>query len=73
MALVVGIVMAPGMLFAFSDSMPALSIPVNLALFVIGGVIGGLGASFGSGCTSEQGVLGYHVFGAGSWWWFQRL
>lgn len=57
-ALVVGMVAAPFLLFAITGSMPALSIPVSPAMIVIGGVIVGLGASLGSGCTSGHGVCG---------------
>ena len=37
---------------------PALDVPVSPLIIAIGGVIVGLGASFGSGCTSGHGVCG---------------
>lgn len=57
-ALVIGMIMAPMLLFVLTGSMPALTIPVSPAMIVIGGVIVGLGASLGSGCTSGHGVCG---------------
>ncbi|MBM1689303.1 YeeE/YedE family protein [Sulfitobacter geojensis] len=57
-ALVVGMILAPPLLFVVTGSMPTLTIPVNPAMIVIGGVIVGLGASLGSGCTSGHGVCG---------------
>ncbi|MEQ6204511.1 YeeE/YedE thiosulfate transporter family protein [Sulfitobacter sp. HNIBRBA2951] len=57
-ALVVGMVLAPVLLFAVTGTMPTLTIPVSPAMIAIGGVIGGIGASLGSGCTSGHGVCG---------------
>ncbi len=57
-ALVIGMILGPVLLFAITGSMPALTIPVSPAMIVIGGVIVGLGASLGSGCTSGHGVCG---------------
>lgn len=57
-ALVLGMVLAPGLIFAVTGFMPALTIPVSPTMIVIGGVIVGLGASLGSGCTSGHGVCG---------------
>ena len=61
-AIVVGMIMAPLLLFAVTGSMPALTIPVSPAMIIIGGVIVGLGASLGSGCTSGHGVCGLSRF-----------
>ncbi len=57
-ALAVGMVLAPGMIFVVTGTMPSLSVPVSPAMIVVGGVIVGLGASLGSGCTSGHGVCG---------------
>lgn len=57
-ALVIGMVFAPALLFIVTGSMPTLTIPVNPPMIVIGGIIVGLGASLGSGCTSGHGVCG---------------
>lgn len=58
LALIAGMVLAPGLIFAVTGSMPALTVPVSPAMIVVGGVIVGLGASLGSGCTSGHGVCG---------------
>ncbi|MEO1329000.1 MAG: YeeE/YedE thiosulfate transporter family protein [Pseudomonadota bacterium] len=57
-ALILGMILAPGLIFAFTGSTPALTVPVSPVMIVIGGVIVGLGASLGSGCTSGHGVCG---------------
>ena len=57
-ALAVGMILAPGLIFTVTGAMPELSVPVSPAMIVIGGVIVGLGASLGSGCTSGHGVCG---------------
>ena len=57
-AMVVGMIAAPGLIFALTGTMPDISVPVSPAMVVIGGVIVGFGASLGSGCTSGHGVCG---------------
>ncbi len=57
-ALVLGMILAPGLLFIATGAMPALTVPVSPAMIIVGGVIVGLGASLGSGCTSGHGVCG---------------
>ena len=57
-ALVIGMILAPMLIFGVTGALPALTIPVSPAMIVIGGIIVGLGASLGSGCTSGHGVCG---------------
>ena len=57
-AIVVGMLLAPGLIFAVTGSMPEVNVPISPAMIVIGGVIVGFGASLGSGCTSGHGVCG---------------
>ncbi|MBT0959031.1 YeeE/YedE family protein [Alphaproteobacteria bacterium KMM 3653] len=57
-AMVVGMILAPGLISLVTGQMPELSVPVSPIMIVIGGVIVGLGASLGSGCTSGHGVCG---------------
>lgn len=57
-AMVIGMILAPGLIFLITGSMPELSVPVSPLMIVVGGVIVGLGASLGSGCTSGHGVCG---------------
>lgn len=58
LAMVVGMILAPGFLFLTTGAMPELSVPVSPLMIAVGGVIVGLGASLGSGCTSGHGVCG---------------
>ncbi len=57
-AMVFGMILAPSLLFVLSGKMPEVNVPVSPIMIVIGGVIVGLGASLGSGCTSGHGVCG---------------
>ncbi|PPB80911.1 hypothetical protein LV82_01644 [Albidovulum inexpectatum] len=57
-AMVLGMVLAPGLILLATGSWPDLQIPVSPGMIAIGGVIAGIGASFGSGCTSGHGVCG---------------
>lgn len=58
LALIAGMVLAPPLIFAVTGSMPALNVPISPTMIIIGGLIVGLGASLGSGCTSGHGVCG---------------
>lgn len=58
LALVAGMIVAPGLIFAITGTMPAIDVPVSPLMIAVGGVIVGLGASLGSGCTSGHGVCG---------------
>lgn len=57
-AMVLGMMAAPGFLFLLTGSMPAVDVPVSPAMIIIGGLIVGFGASLGSGCTSGHGICG---------------
>ncbi len=57
-AMVVGMILSPGLIFLVTGQMPELSVPVSPLMIAIGGVIVGFGASLGSGCTSGHGVCG---------------
>ena len=57
-ALVLGMVLAPVLIFVLTGSMPEVNIPVSPIMIVIGGIIVGFGSSLGSGCTSGHGVCG---------------
>lgn len=58
LAMVLGMVLAPGVIYIATGTLPAITIPVSPTMIVIGGVIVGFGASLGSGCTSGHGVCG---------------
>lgn len=57
-AMVLGMVLAPGLIFAVTGAWPAFDVPVSPLMIAVGGVIVGFGASLGSGCTSGHGVCG---------------
>lgn len=57
-ALVVGMILSPIVIYAVTGAMPELSVPISPWMIAVGGVIVGLGASLGSGCTSGHGVCG---------------
>lgn len=57
-ALILGMVTGPVVILALTGSFPAVDVPVSLTLLIVGGVIVGLGASLGSGCTSGHGICG---------------
>lgn len=57
-ALVLGMVLVPGLMFLVTGAWPEIEVPVSPLMIAIGGVIVGFGASLGSGCTSGHGVCG---------------
>ena len=57
-ALLAGMVTGPAMVWLMSGAMPAVEVPVSTAALVIGGLIVGVGVTYGSGCTSGHGVCG---------------
>ncbi|MEI4196734.1 YeeE/YedE family protein [Roseovarius sp. E0-M6] len=57
-ALLAGMVSGPLAIFAVSGAMPTVDVPVSLPMLLIGGVVVGLGVTYGSGCTSGHGVCG---------------
>ncbi|MFN3208863.1 MAG: YeeE/YedE family protein [Roseovarius sp.] len=57
-ALILGMVLVPGLMVLATGHGPDIEVPVSPAMIGIGGVIVGLGASLGSGCTSGHGVCG---------------
>lgn len=57
-ALLLGMVLAPGGIFLVTGRWPALEVPVPMAAIVGGGLLVGLGVSYGGGCTSGHGVCG---------------
>ncbi|MDT8398352.1 MAG: YeeE/YedE thiosulfate transporter family protein [Pseudomonadales bacterium] len=64
--LILGMVLAPGLIFILQGDWPVLQIPVTPLMIALGGIIAGLGASFASGCTSGHGVCGLSRFSARS-------
>lgn len=58
LAMISGMILAPGLIYLVTGRMPALDVPVSPSMIVVGGVIVGLGASLASGCTSGHGICG---------------
>ena len=57
-ALVLGMVSGPLAVMALTGRMPAVEVPVSVPMLVIGGLIVGVGVTYGAGCTSGHGVCG---------------
>lgn len=57
-ALVAGMAAGPLAYLMFWGEMPALDVPISTVELVIGGLIVGIGVSYGGGCTSGHGVCG---------------
>lgn len=53
-----GMVSGPLVVLALTGQMPAVQVPVSIGSLVVGGLIVGIGVTFGSGCTSGHGVCG---------------
>lgn len=56
--LVAGMATGPLVLLALTGQMPAVDVPMGRTMLVIGGVLVGIGVTFGAGCTSGHGVCG---------------
>ena len=57
-ALVLGMVSGPLAVLAVTGAMPAIEVPVSTAMLLLGGLIVGVGVTYGAGCTSGHGVCG---------------
>ncbi|MEO0866442.1 MAG: YeeE/YedE thiosulfate transporter family protein [Pseudomonadota bacterium] len=56
--LLAGMVTGPAVVWLASGSLPAVQVPVSTLALLVGGLIVGVGVTFGSGCTSGHGVCG---------------
>jgi uncharacterized membrane protein YedE/YeeE len=61
-ALVAGMVAGPSVLLALTGQLPPTEAPVPPWAVVAGGLIVGLGVSYGGGCTSGHGICGIGRF-----------
>lgn len=61
-ALLGGMVLGPLILALISGTGPAVQVPVTMPMLLIGGVLVGMGVTWGSGCTSGHGVCGLARF-----------
>ena len=58
LALLAGMVTAPGLYFLVAGEWPAVEVPVSALALIVGGFLVGLGVTYGAGCTSGHGVCG---------------
>lgn len=57
-AVVAGMVSGPIAVMLVTGQFPQVQVPVSSTMLVIGGLIVGVGVTFGAGCTSGHGVCG---------------
>ena len=57
-ALLAGMVSGPALVWLMSGEMPAVEVPISTVALIVGGLIVGVGVTYGSGCTSGHGVCG---------------
>lgn len=61
-AILAGMVTGPLAYLIFAGTMPAIEVPVTKPMMAVGGVLVGIGVTYGSGCTSGHGVCGMARF-----------
>lgn len=61
-AVLAGMVSGPVAVWLASGSLPAVEVPISTMALLVGGLIVGIGVTFGSGCTSGHGVCGMARF-----------
>lgn len=57
-ALIAGMVSGPLLFRAITGDLPVINVPSSWPMFLAGGLLVGIGVTFGSGCTSGHGVCG---------------
>ncbi|WP_412507555.1 YeeE/YedE family protein [Roseovarius sp. SYSU LYC5161] len=57
-SLLLGMISGPLAVYAISGEMPEIRVQNSTGMFALGGVLVGIGVTFGSGCTSGHGVCG---------------
>ena len=58
LAVLAGMLSGPLAVLALTGQMPVVQVPVSLPMLLVGGVLVGIGVTYGSGCTSGHGVCG---------------
>ncbi len=58
LAVLAGMLAAPAILWLTLGYAPEIAVPVSTPMLVIGGLLVGIGVTYGSGCTSGHGVCG---------------
>ena len=57
-SLLAGMVSAPVLVWLFSGESVTIQVPVSTTAMIVGGLIVGVGVTYGGGCTSGHGVCG---------------
>lgn len=60
--MIAGMVTAPGIFLWITGDWPEITVPVSTPMLIVGGVLVGVGVTFGGGCTSGHGVCGIARF-----------
>jgi uncharacterized membrane protein YedE/YeeE len=58
LVLLLGMLTAPLVYLLITGRMPEVSVPVSTPMLILGGLVVGVGVTFGGGCTSGHGVCG---------------
>jgi hypothetical protein len=58
LAVLAGMLFGPAILWLATGALPEIAVPVPMPLVIIGGLLVGIGVTYGSGCTSGHGVCG---------------
>lgn len=58
LAVLIGMISGPVALFFLGGYTTEVQVPISTPMMVIGGLIVGIGVTYGSGCTSGHGVCG---------------
>jgi hypothetical protein len=57
-AILLGMFTGPAVYWLVTGGMPEITVPVSTPMLILGGLIVGVGVTYGSGCTSGHGVCG---------------
>lgn len=57
-AILAGMVLGPAIYLAATGAWPTVTVPVERAMLIAGGLLVGVGVTFAGGCTSGHGVCG---------------
>lgn len=57
-AVLLGMISGPAAVLLVTGRMPVIEVPVSMPMLLIGGLLVGVGVTYGSGCTSGHGVCG---------------
>lgn len=58
LAVMLGMISGPLAVLILTGQMPVIEVPVSMPMLLVGGLLVGIGVTYGSGCTSGHGVCG---------------